>query len=274
MTQRRVFPWWMTGSAIALLVALLLLPEPSRIIQSFAVAMISPVQAGVTQLIDDVSDVTGTVQRIQLLARENRDNRDEIDRLQAEMVRLQELELENRDLRNLLGLKQRSGPGELIPVRVIGRDPSPYVQAITIDRGSQDGVQNGLAVVTWRGLVGRVVRTEGTTSKVLLISDVNSSIMGRFQDPESRATGMVRGRPEGGLVMQHVPQDESIELGKVVISSDLGTIVPEGLVIGKVVQVRRKDVDVFQEAILEPSVDPAKLERLFVMSSARGDAAR
>jgi rod shape-determining protein MreC len=264
----------MTGSAIALMVALLLLPEPSRMIQSVAMAVIEPVQSAITGFIDDVSDVSGTIQHVQTLARENRESRDEISRLQAEMVGLQELELENRDLRNLLGLKQRSGPGELIPVRVIGRDPSPYVQAITIDRGSQDNVQNGLAVITWRGLVGRVVRTEATTAKVLLISDVNSSIMGRFQDPESRATGMVRGRPEGGLMMQHVPQDEVIDSGEVVISSDLGTLVPEGLVIGKVVQVRRKDVDVFQEAVLEPAVDPGKLERLFVMDSTRREASR
>lgn len=263
----------MTGSAIALLVALLLLPEPSRTIQGMVAAVIAPVQAGITRVLDDLSDIAGTVQRIQVLARENREYRDEIDRLQSEMVRFQEVELENRDLRNLLGLKQRSGPGELIPVRVIGRDPSPYVQAITIDRGSQDGVRNGLAVVTWRGLVGRVVRTDVSTAKVLLITDVNSSIMGRFQSPASRATGMVRGRAEGGLVMQHVPQDEVIEMGETVITSDLGTLVPEGLVIGKVVQVRRKDVDVFQDAILEPAVDPAKLERLFVMAEVRRDRA-
>ena len=113
MTQRRVFPWWMTGSAIALLVALLLLPEPSRMIQSAAIAVIAPVQMAITGFIDDVSDVSGTVQHVQSLARENREYRDEISRLQAEMVGLQELELENRDLRNLLGLKQRSGPASL-----------------------------------------------------------------------------------------------------------------------------------------------------------------
>jgi rod shape-determining protein MreC len=242
--------------------------------QSIVSAIIAPVQSGITGVLDDIGMVAGTVQRIQILARENRDYKEQIDRLQSEMVQLQELELENRDLRNLLGLKQRSGPGELIPVRVIGRDPSPYVQSIAIDRGSQDGVVNGLAVVTWRGLVGRVVRTDPTTAKVLLISDVNSSIMGRFQRADSRATGMVRGRPEGGLVMQHVAQDEAIEMGDLVISSDLGTLVPEGLIIGKVVQVRRKDVDVFQEAVLEPSVDPAKLERLFVMSLAKPEQVR
>src|SRR5215217_4070017 len=54
-----------------------------------------------------------------------------------------QLEVENRDLRNLLGLKQRSGTGELLPARVIARDPSPFVQAITLDRGTDDGVKEG-----------------------------------------------------------------------------------------------------------------------------------
>lgn len=271
MTQRRVFPWWMTGAVIALAVTFLLLPEPARQIEAVTSQLMAPVQSGIADLIEDVGGISTTVQRVQALARENRDYRDEIDRLQSEIVRLRELELENRDLRNLLGLKQRAGPGELIPVRVIGRDPSPYVQAIIVDRGSNDGVQNGSAVVTWRGLVGRVIRAEPTTAKVLLITDVNSSIMGRFQEASSRATGMVRGRAEGGLLMQHVPQDETIQTGEIVITSDIGTLVPEGLVLGTVVQVRRKDVDVFQEAILEPAVDPAKLERLFIMGENRGE---
>jgi rod shape-determining protein MreC len=256
----------MTGSLLVLMVAMLLLPGSARTVESIGSAIIAPVQSAISGILDEVGGISSTVSRVQGLAQENRDYRDQIDRLDSEIVRYRELELENRDLRNLLGLKQRSEPGDLVPVRVIGRDPSPYVQAIEIDRGSQDSIKTGMAVVTWRGLVGRVVKVESSSSKVLLISDINSSIMGRFQNPDSRATGLVRGRSEGGLVMEHIPQDQTIEIGELIITSDLGTLVPEGLIIGKVSQVRKKDVDVFQDAILEPAVDPSKIERLFVMT--------
>lgn len=266
MAQRRALPWWTTGVVLVLAMALVLLPEPARHVEAFGSHLIAPVQNGISAFAEGIGAFWSTVQHIGQLARENREYRDEVDRLQAETVRMNELELENRDLRSLLGLKQRSAPGELIPVRVIGRDPSPYVQAITIDRGAQDGLHVGMTVITWRGLVGRVIRTEPITAKVLLITDVNSSIAGRIQSPESRATGVLRGRTEGGLLMQHIPQDEPIDTGELIITSDLGALVPEGLVVGRIIQVRRKDVDVFQEAIVEPAVEIGKLERLFVIS--------
>jgi rod shape-determining protein MreC len=76
--------------------------------------------------------------------------------------------------------------------------------------------------------------------------------------------------------MQHIPQEETLQTGETVVTSDLGGIVPEGLVVGQVVQVRRKDVDVFQEAIIEPAADMKQLERLYILmgSTTRGDGAR
>ena len=85
-------------------------------------------------VLGQVDDVTTVIEKMTELSRQNAQYRDEIDRLQAEIARLRELEVENRDLRNLLGLKQQTGTGELLPVRAIARDPSPFVQSITIDR--------------------------------------------------------------------------------------------------------------------------------------------
>jgi rod shape-determining protein MreC len=246
---------------------LVLVPGPARNVESVGTRVLQPVQDGVSRLLGQVDDVTTVVGKMNELAQQNTQYRDEIDRLQAEIARLRELEVENRDLRNLLGLKQRTGTGELLPVRAIARDPSPFVQAVTIDRGSEDGVREGMPVITWRGVVGRVNRVGPTSSKVLLITDTSSSISGRIQGSEARVTGLVRGRQEGGLVMQHIPQEEAIQPGDTIVTSDLGAILPEGLVIGQIVQIRRKDVDVFQEAVIEPSSDMKSLERLYVLQS-------
>jgi len=100
---------------------------------------------------------------------------------------------------------------------------------------------------------------------VLLITDTSSSISGRVQTSESRVTGIIKGRPEGGLVMQRIPQEESLQTGETVVTSDFGGLMPEGLVIGQIVQIRRKDVDVLQEAVIEPSADMKRLERLYVL---------
>ena len=268
MRARRPMPWWMATLVVVAVGILIFVPEPAQRVEAVGTQILAPLQFGVSGLLGQAEELAGVVRRIGEIARQNDQYRDEIDRLQAEIARLRELEVENRDLRNLLGLKQRPIPGELLPVRVIARDPSPHVQMITVDRGTDDGIAEGMTVITWRGVVGRVSRVGPTSSKVLLITDVNSSISGRIQSSEERVTGIIRGRAERGLVMQHIPQEESLQTGDAIVTSDLGGVMPEGLVVGQIVQIRRKDVDVFQEALIEPAADLRRLERLYVLTDA------
>lgn len=265
--RRRSRSWIVVVLLLGAIGGLLLVPGPAREVEAIGLRLLGPLQSSVSSVSGQAEDVTSVVRRMTELSRQNDQYREEIDRLQAEIARLRELEVENRDLRNLLGLKQRTGTGELLPVRVIARDPSPFVHAITLDRGSDDGVKEGMTIISWRGVVGRVSRVSPTSSKVLLITDTSSSISGRVQNSESRVTGIVRGRPEGGLLMQRIPQEESLQTGESVVTSDFGGLMPEGLVIGQIVQIRRKDVDVLQEAVIEPSADMQRLERLYVLLS-------
>lgn len=265
--RRRSRSWIFVLLLLGAVGGLMLAPGPAREVEAFGSRLLEPLQASVSTVFGQAEDIASVVRRMTELSRQNDQYRDEIDRLQAEIARLRELEVENRDLRNLLGLKQRAGTGELLPVRVIARDPSPFVQAITLDRGTDDGVKEGMTIITWRGVVGRVSRVSPTSSKVLLITDTSSSISGRIQSSESRVTGIIRGRPEGGLLMQRIPQEETLQTGETVVTSDFGGLMPEGLVIGQIVQIRRKDVDVLQEAVIEPSADMKRLERLYVLLS-------
>jgi rod shape-determining protein MreC len=265
--RRRSRSWIFVLLLLGVVGGLLLLPGPAREVEAVGSRLLEPLQASVSSAFGQAEDITSVVRRMTELSAQNDQYREEIDRLQAEIARLRELETENRDLRNLLGLKQRAGTGELLPVRVIARDPSPFVQAITLDRGTDDGVKEGMTIITWRGVVGRVSRVSPTSSKVLLITDTSSSISGRIQTSESRVTGIIRGRPEGGLLMQRIPQEETLQTGETVVTSDFGGLMPEGLVIGQIIQIRRKDVDVLQEAVIEPSADLKQLERLYVLLS-------
>lgn len=270
MRARRPLPRW-TAVAVTLLAAILVLrPEPARQFESVGTRVFEPVELGLSGLIGQFQEIGGTIQRIGELARQNDGYREQIDRYEAQLVRMHELETENEDLRNLLGLRQRTGLGELIPVRKIAGDPNPFIGSVTVDKGEDDVVRTGMTVATSRGLVGRVVRTSATTAKVLLLTDVNSAVTGRVQT--TGATGVVRGRAdprlaadEPKLLMEKIPQGDRLQPGDLVITSDLGGIFPEGLAVGKVVQVRGRDGDLFQEALLEPAVEMNRLERLYVV---------
>jgi rod shape-determining protein MreC len=265
-TPRRSLPRWVSGIVVLLVAIALVAPGPFREFEKVGSTVLAPVQMGVSGSLHEVSTVVGTLQRVRDLAEENEHFKEELGRYGSQLAQMKELEAENRDLRNLLNLKERTGPNTLLPVSVIARDDTPYVQAITIDRGTSGGVRQGSIVITHAGLVGQVVRANPTTSKVLLISDVTSGVAVRIQS-DSRPTGMLKGQAQANaLVVDFIPQKDSVKVGDTVITSGEGEVFPEGLVVGQVSRLQQKPADPFQMAAVEPSVDMTKLERLYVLA--------
>jgi rod shape-determining protein MreC len=263
---RRRLPRWVSSLVVVSVAAVFLIPGPWRQVERVGSTFLAPIQMGLSETVNEVGNVVSTLQRVRDLASENAVYRDQLDQLESELVRMYELEVENRDLRNLLSMKARTGPGELIPVSVIARDDTPYVQGITIDRGANDGIQQDAVVVAHKGVVGRVERVNPTTSKVRLINDLSSSVAVRLQT-DARTTGVLRGQSRGDLlVIAYIRQDEAVRQGDVVLTSGQGGVFPEGLVVGKVARVERKDADPFQAAVVEPAVEMDKLERLYVLA--------
>jgi rod shape-determining protein MreC len=265
-SPRRRLPRWVSTLVVLVLAVVFLVPGPWRSLESVGSTFLAPLQMGVSGTMDEAANFVATLQRVRDLADENADYKDQLDQLQSELVRMRELEVENQDLRNLLGMRERTGPGTLIPVEVIARDDTPYVRAITTNRGSNDGVQADAVVITHQGVVGRVEKANPASSKVRLINDLNSSVSVRLQT-ESRTTGVLRGQSQGNLVvLAYIPQTDVVAPGDVVLTSGLGGIYPEGLVVGKVQRVEHKDADPFQAAVVEAAVAMDKLERLYVLA--------
>src|SRR5215831_10116724 len=158
---RRRLPRWVSTLVVVGLAILFLTPGPWSRAEDVASTALAPFQMGFSGTMDEASHFVSTITRVRDLADENAAYKDQIDQLQSEVVKMHELEVENADLRNLLSMKARTGPGALIPVQVIARDDSPYVQAITIDHGASDGViKQDAVVITHQGLVGLVEKVD------------------------------------------------------------------------------------------------------------------
>lgn len=268
MRARRAVPGWVVAIALLVTGVFIVAPGPSQQAEAAVSRVIAPLEFGISSGANAVRRLVETVQQAGELADQNKAYRDQLDRLESEVVQMRELELENRDLRRLLGLRERAPAGSLLPVNVIARDPLAMVQAVMVDRGSSDGVAVNLPVITWRGVVGRVIETQPTAAKVLLVTDVNSGVSARIQDPASRATGVIRGTGDGRLLLQYVPRTDRLRTGDTAITSAIGGVFPSGLVIGRILQIRQKDVEVFQEALVEPAVDMRNLERVYILLGA------
>jgi rod shape-determining protein MreC len=225
--------------------------------------VISPLQLVFSRAVSPVMDQLAALGRGAELQREAGHLRDEIGTLRSQIILLNEAQYENQDLRRQLGFKSAVPNMQLIAAEVIGRDPSSYLHYLVIDRGSDDGVRKGMPVLTNAGLVGRISRVSQASSQVMLLSDSQSSVGAYIQ--RSRATGVVKGQLGPELVMQYILQDETVIVGDVVLTSGMGGAFPRRLVIGQVVETRRNDVDMHQEAIIAPAVDMSALEAVMVL---------
>lgn len=186
--------------------------------------------------------------------------RDRVRSLEGELTRLAEMESANERLSRLLEFREVVG-ARLVAARVIGSDASARDQTITLDKGEDDGVIKGAAVIVPEGVVGHVFRASVHTARVLLISDRNSGVDAVVQ--RSRARGIVQGR-QNGCELKYVKRGMDVEVGDHVVTSGLDGIFPKGVLIGDVVRVKRRERGLFQTIVVEPRVAFGRLEEVLV----------
>lgn len=241
-------------------------------VENGAAVVVVPVQYAVQALVRGISGILRAPQDLRALRAENQELQRQVDELIYQLALQREIEIENEQLRQLLNLRDQTpeifGPeADLLVAEVIGRDPTNLLHYLTIDRGSQDRVEPGMPVITARGLVGQVDQVRPNSAIVKLLTDPSSNVSALVQ--RSRATGIVRGvqGPAGtDLVIGFLPQTEGIaQEGDLVLTSGLVGRYPRRLLIGEISEVRRRDVDMFQEATLRPAVDFSQLEMVIVV---------
>lgn len=190
------------------------------------------------------------------------------DQLEREVEELREIQGEYQLLLDLFNRARQSPDYTRQTASVIGRDTSPALNSIIIDKGSEDGVRVGMPVESARGLVGRVYRTTGNSAQVILITDNVSAVPARLGN--SRATGLLRGGALGGtLMMDWIDLKYQVEIGEVALTSGLGGEFPQDIVIGRVVDVSRSEAELSQQAQVQPATDFDSLEIVFVITDFR-----
>jgi len=192
--------------------------------------------------------------------------RDQNTALRATVAELEEARLENVRLRRLVKLAQAA---ELKPVaaRVIGRPTNAWEGVITIDRGSAEGIENGMPVVGPQGLLGQTVEVSPYSARVRLITDQRSGVAALVQ--RSRTAGIVHGSIEGQLTLDFVSREETVRAGDVVVTSGIGGVYPKGLVVGEVTAVDRGPGRLYQKIEMVPPGDLVGLEEVLVLTGDR-----
>lgn len=184
--------------------------------------------------------------------------KEERAKLYSEIVKLNELEAEVRELRGLLNFKKRTEVKTAV-ANVIGERTITSARTLLIDKGAEDGIARDYPVVNQDGiLVGKVFEVKERSSLVLMLLDRRSRVAATIQNKDG-TIGVVEGGYGLSSSMKFIPQNEIVEVGNMVITSGLEETVPRGLLIGTVESVVKEVREPFQEATIKPMVEFEKL---------------
>ena len=228
--------------------------------------LMAPLYSGVMQVSSAIVNIGNSITSYNELLEENRVLREQVRHLLVQNNVLEEYRQENQRLVRLLDIQDTKGGNlNFVAARVIARNPGNWFETITIDKGTNHGIEVDMAVINHQGLVGRVVFASRNSSDIMLLLDRESAVGSRVQ--RSRAVGVVETTTSGDYPLQmiHIPLDASIEVGDVIITSGLGAF-PRGLPIGYVVKVELAPTGLVQQAMIVPNVDFNTLEEVMVIT--------
>jgi rod shape-determining protein MreC len=234
--------------------------QPARLIRVWAVSTITPVEKALVRFQGGASDLWHNYFYLRGVRQENRELRDQIEQLQLEKVRLKQDADQAHRLQTLLGFKEQF-ISKTLAAQVIGSSGSEQSRTVYIDKGSRDGIQMEMAVISAAGVVGRVINVFKSTSQVLLINDQQSGV-GTILE-QSRLQGVLKGKSSGELVIDKIMVDEEVKPGDRVLTSGGDQIFPKGLIIGNVDKIEKGPE--FLQVSVKPAAALNRLEEVLVI---------
>ncbi|WP_017726791.1 rod shape-determining protein MreC [Halalkalibacterium ligniniphilum] len=179
------------------------------------------------------------------------------------------LQEENESLREMLDLDESLSSFQMWNAIVIHRNPDRWSEYIGINIGSQNGIDENMAVVSSDGyLIGKVQQASELSSRVQLLSDTDRTnrVSARI-DNEQGSVGFIEGYDEesGLLILRKVDMDAEVEAGQLVTTSGLGTVYPRGIIIGEVEMVEPDEYGLTQNVYVKPKANLHSLDYVVVV---------
>jgi len=262
------FPRYLTLIVIILIVAGIMALALSGYLNSVFSSALNPLISAqgwfsnrylaIYEIITIPRDVATLRQQNAILENEN-------SRLQTQIIQLEQQLREAAVLYSLLNFARGKPENIYIAAAVIGRDPSPFLQYIIIDKGSDVGLRRGMPIVTEQGLVGRVDAVISNAARVQLITDASSVINVVLK--ESEAEGVLTGSVTGDVTVEMISQDIILVNGDIILTSGLGGNYPSNILIGQVTAIKKLETDLFQSTSVQTAVDFNNLQAVLVITN-------
>lgn len=215
---------------------------------------------GPRKVLDSVSETLATRQQLEL---ENRALRQELLLKNSDILLLGQFKQENARLRELLGSPLRQDEHKMV-TQVISTGSDPYSDQLVIDKGSDNGVYEGQPVISDKGVVGQVVAVAKVTSRVLLICDASHALPIQVLRNDIRVIAAGSGCADD-LQLEHLPNNTDIRVGDVLVTSGLGGRFPEGYPVAVVSSVKVDNQRAYTVIQARPTAGLQRLRYLLLL---------
>ena len=239
-----------------------------KMLRIWTQAFASPLQNASSKATGATSGFFQQIWNFRSTAQQNEQLKERLSQVETELHTARQAAAETERLKALLNLNEQTNIND-VPARVIARDPSVWFNTITINRGSSSGIEVNMPVVTAGGIVGRIVTVSPWASQVMLITDEKAgagAVVGQLG--QSGALGSVRGRADLGvglIEMKYVSGLEKVEVNDYVMTTGQDGIYPQGLNIGRVVEVKNGTATTAHQIIIQPGAQLDHLEEVAVL---------
>ena len=239
---------------------------PVAVAQRGALALFAPLQDGFSQALQPIGAAASAVADLGRLRAENIRLERELDELHERLPSVADLERENRELRAQLQMRERYEL-DTVAAQVIGEPPGEQGHSIIIDRGADQGVAAGMAVVSTRGLVGKITEVTREYARVELLTSPSARYAVRIAD--TGETGLLRGQGSQPFQLELLdPEGEAPEGSEVVTRTFRASTIPDGLPVGEISAPADTDVVSPRYHQVRPFVDFRRLSTVQVVLDA------
>ena len=250
---------------LAVLTSLTDINLPNVLVQG----VITPLRTGVSKLTDQAEQMYGYIFQYEALAAENAALKEELSQMKDDARLADTLKRENDRLRALNELKSTHEDYQLVDAYIIAWGSTDWTSTLTINRGTNVGIEAGMCAITENGEVVGLVSEAGPNYAVIK-TVLDSSLGISATITSSGYNGMVQGNyvedREDMLRMNYLPSNAVIRTGDQVVTSG-STVYPRDLILGYVMDADFDDTGVAKFALLQPAADIDTLEQVFILTA-------
>lgn len=227
--------------------------------------LVMPIQNGMTYLKNKIAKNNSFFENIETLKKENEELKKKNEELEVSMRELEIIKAENTTLREYANMTDKYARYKTKPAYIINKNVDNLNDIMVINVGKRDGIDSNMPVISADGLVGHVISTTETTSKIQPIIDVSSSVSGTMKISKDNVILKSILGSNNTLKATYIPTEADLIVGDMLETSGLGGIYPKGILIGTLKQVMETKNITDRYAIIETAVDFSKLETVLVI---------